>query len=487
MAAIRNRVVGEVPLPSLDGLTRLRNTGKRLARLLGKQRELEILEFPLAYTGAKRARYQRAAENLLEGGITRRKAKVKCFVKFEKLEFKPEKPNPDPRAIQFRSPEYCVALGRFLRPIEHAVYKLKGGGILPPSRVIGKGLSQPARAALLLEKVQRFKSPCLITLDASRFDQHCSEPLLRIEHAFYCAANSSKEFAKLLSWQLKNKGRTSWGIRYETTGKRMSGDMNTGLGNCVLMVTMITTFVRFYLTPAIAKRYGERLVHWDMIDDGDDAILIVESKYLDLVLDLVKPAFLDFGHEIKVEKVARSMEEVEWCQARPIEYKPGKWKFVRDYRKVISNSLSGVKYCEPTRNSRQRLVNSIGLAEMILGLGIPVLQEYGKALVRNAGTERLLVFDSIDSYYYRLHNELRGLNRKFELFHPDPVTDCARQSYARAFGVSITEQLKDEDMLSKWSFNLLGDYHLNRDIDVAKWRIENPFSPEKYPPGEYEY
>ena len=158
--------------------------------------------------------------------------------------------------------------------------------------------------------MKAFNAPVVVSLDASRFDQHVSKELLEIEHSIYMHMCPSGELRRLLQWQLHNKGVSSQGIRYHTRGKRMSGDMNTALGNCILMILMVSAFMD-------GRKY-------DMLDDGDDGLLIVEEDEYAWVCQNAEPAFLNFGMEIKVENVARSLEEVEWCQSNPIEYEPGK-------------------------------------------------------------------------------------------------------------------------------------------------------------------
>jgi hypothetical protein len=482
LTALRERVLGAVPAPTPEGLEALRMTTRKMSRKFGKHKELAIREFPLCYGGSKLARYSRAAENILRlGGVDKRKAKIKCFIKFEKGLVNVNKPNPDPRAIQFRTPEYCVAVGRYLKPIEHGLYRLKGDGIyLPLTRCIGKGLCSKRRALLLHEKMKGFRNPVMVSIDAKRFDQHCSLELLEIEHAFYLRANNSKEFAKLLSWQLHNRGTTTRGYKYAARGKRMSGDMNTGLGNCLLMVAMISTFINVHMRPHI-----EGKLHWDMLDDGDDAIIIIESHHLEILRATIEHAFLQFGHEISIDNVAYSMEQVEWCQARPIRYRGNEWKFVRDPRKVMANALAGVKYLEPSLKARSKLVNTVGLAEMILNLGVPVLQSFGLALMRNSCTEELLALDSIDSMYFRIHTELRSLNMKqLMLRDPQPITAEARFSFFLAYGVTADQQIAMEAFLDSWEFSLLGDEYLEVDVVMDSWTVRNPFTPEVYRLGE---
>lgn len=241
--ALHNRVLGAVPLPTPEGLAALRKQAKAIGKLLPKVGPRGWYAMPNSYTGNKRAKYIQAVERVLDGGLLRKDAGVKMFVKGEKLN--PKKNNPDPRAIQFRDPKYCVALARYLKPLEHALYELKGDGVtLPASRVIGKGLSQYGRAELLHNKMQMFKRARVLSLDAARFDQHVDIELLKIEHSVYMMMCYHPEFKKLLQWQLVNHGRSSRGIKYVAKGKRMSGDLNTALGNCLLMVIMVSTFMK---------------------------------------------------------------------------------------------------------------------------------------------------------------------------------------------------------------------------------------------------
>lgn len=417
---------------------------------------------PQYYSGSKRARYTQATDQVIQEGVTRKDSHVKMFVKFEKLDGD-VKINPDPRAIQFRDPKYCVEVAKYLKPCEHAIYLLHGDGtILPRSRVIGKGLSSNERGQLLHKKLLDFDNPVVLSLDASRFDQHCDVELLKLEHSFYTHMCYDPWFAQLLSWQLLNYGRTSKGLKYIARGKRMSGDMNTALGNCLLMVLMVSTFMR-------GKKY-------DILDDGDDCLLIVEKELVPWVRENIQATFLTYGHELKIEHEAETIEEVEWCQGHPVEYRPGKYKFVRDPAKVISGALIGSKYFV-SEGARAKLINTIGMAELILNLGVPVLQEYALALCRNASTSKSIEFDEIDSMYYRLHRELRRMNlRQLERVAPKPITSEARLSFAKAFSIDVTEQLAMEEFFRCWNFPIQGCVELGPDRDLMwnKIQVEQP-------------
>lgn len=445
--AVVNRVLGATPEP-VD-VPRLKSFVARVCRRLPKIIPDDIGDMPNRYTGSKRARYQLAASQLAAGGVSRKHARVTMFVKSERLN--PTKVNPDPRAIQFRTAIYCVALGRYLKPLEHYLYEMHGDGkLLPPTRVIGKGLNQKDRAMLLKAKMERFTNVVVLPLDASRFDKHVSRELLEVEHMVYKAMCTDVEFAKLLSWQLDNRCRTSSGMTYTTRGKRMSGDMNTALGNCVLMVMMVSCFMQ-----------GRK---FDVLDDGDDCLLIIEESDLAWVLDNIGRCFLGWGMVLKVEGQARCMEEVEWCQSRPIRVGLDEWKFVRNPMKVLSTALSGFKYVESSIKLRRKLLHSIGQCELVLNEGVPVLQEFALAVIRNSGTNELLQFDSIDSLYYRLEREGRTRGEAI------PVTQEARESFAKAFGISIPEQRAWEQWFQTWTFSITGDESYPVDIDSVSWK-----------------
>jgi hypothetical protein len=465
LAALRNRVLADVPLPSVEGIKVLRRTARSICKFLPTVPPAGWFDMPNHYHGHKRAKYLRAVEDVLQTGYNRSHAKIQMFVKFEKLDSR--KHNPDPRAIQFRHPRYCVALGRFLKPMEAYLYRLHGDGVtLPATRMIGKGLSSDERAQLLVHKINRFSDAVVVSLDASRFDLHVSKELLEVEHLVYLHMNDDPELRELLSWQLDNVGVTSMGIKYKCRGRRMSGDMNTALGNCLLMIIMVATFMEGRV--------------YDILDDGDDCLLIIERGDLPWVLDNVHKTFLTYGMEIKIEKIAYTLEEVEWCQCRPIRVSHDKVKFIRNPYKVFSTALCGTKYFTQ-EGARRKLINTIGMSELVLNLGVPVLQEYAQALMRNAETTKSFSLDHLESYFHRLKRELKALNLKHLVrVNPIPITHEARVSFHKAYGMSPAVQLDTEEFLRSWSFNISTTEALTPEINPGTWAVGVRRSEELY-------
>lgn len=450
--AIHNRVAGVVPLPTKPGLDAMRLGARLIKRFLPKTEQEELGIFAEKYPPRKRDRYMRALAQVLDEGLTREDSSVTMFIKGEKMN--PDKVNPDPRAIQFRNPKYCVVLASFLKPIEEHLYalKIKHPLLATHTRLVGKGLNQVERAALLKRKMAVFSNPVVLSLDMSRFDQHVDVEALKIEHSVYTYCNNDPWFQRLLSWQLCNTVRTRTGFKYTTKGKRMSGDMNTALGNCIIMIAMVLG----WLIPM-----G---IRFDLLDDGDDCLLVIEEDNLCDVYSTCYWHFLSCGHEAKIENVSRDIHGVVWCQSSVIDTFDG-LKFVRNPIKVMSSCLVGARWLVNSLDVRKAYLKGLGTCEMVLNRGVPVLQAYAQALVRNAGDVEAQM-DTTSGEWFRVLRETRSVREAAAM----PITDAARLSFAQAFGIGIMEQLEMESFLQSWTFSLSGDVTAFGEFDVERWQ-----------------
>lgn len=464
LVAVNNRVCGVVPEPTDEGIVRLNDAACRLGRLLPKTVDEDYYEMPKRYSGRKATRYLDATNSIMQVGFDLKKhSLIKAFVKAERTDGS-AKANPDPRMIQFRDPKYCVEISRFLKPIEEHLYRIKGVSRgVPRTRNVAKGLNQVERASLLRRKLREFVDPVVVGLDASRFDKHVNEVLLKCEFKVYESCNASPEFMRLLRAQLKNTCYTTRGIKYRTRGRRMSGDMNTALGNCVIMLLMLLAYLDW------CPKY-------DTLDDGDDVLVIIEATSEAELLRTVKPEFLKFGMNVKVESVARKLSEVEFCQSKVV-YAGGGFKFVRNPLKVLSCALSGVRYFN-NPHGRRNLLYSIGTCELVLSLGVPVLQAFALAIRRNAAGRYNQNF--LGETEHRLNRELRTYGMKITDIEPLAVTDEARDSFAESFGISVDDQLLYEKFFSKWVFNIEGVIEMPEEWSTD-WVNHAMDSPEWYP------
>jgi hypothetical protein len=438
MVSAANRVVGVTPLPTRRGLVALRAEARRLANRfprLGPWSREEVLAH---FSSKRRKRYEGAAVALDQLPLTRKfHGRIHSFVKAEK--FNPAaKVNPDPRMIQARSPEYGLEVARFLKPIEHHLYSMRSPN---GSRMVAKGLNQRARAELLERKMRLFRRPVVFSLDCSRWDKHVVADVLQVEHSFYLMILADPVFQRLLSWQLDNRCVTANSVRYRVAGGRMSGDMNTALGNCLLMVLMVHAAMRQVLGPGRGR--------WDLLDDGDDCLVIVDERDFELAAAQLPDLFLTFGQELKVENVARDIRDVTFCQCRVVETPTGPI-FTRDWRKVLSQSACGVKHWGEPKMVRPML-SAVGMCELALARGLPVLQAFAMALIRNGRGEMPRRLDVDEGLAVRVKYE-HGISTLNELraLKPEHVTDGARHAFARTWGCSIEQQLHIEDILNGW-------------------------------------
>lgn len=375
---------------------------------------------------SKLALYTAAFESLRVHPVEQKDAELKTFVKAEKL----EKPEADPRVIQPRSPRFNASVGVYIKACEPIIYKainkMFGG------KTVMKGLNADKRGAAMHRAWSRFRRPVAVGLDASRWDQHVSKNMLEFEHTIYNSIFHDPELAQLLSWQLVNTGRVrcvDGNIKYTVSGRRMSGDMNTSLGNVLLMCILVWTYLKqsgfeFGESPTVA-----------LLNDGDDCVLIFESDQLHRLNNL-SGWFEQLGFIMKVEEPVRELEKVVFCQAQPIEVNPGVWRVVRDPRKVLSKDTYVVKKIDGKADwNYYRL--SIGQCGLALAGDVPVFCDFYLSLCRGVDPK------TAQSNRYRnrpLETGMDYLARGMKAKYSSPST-TARVSFCRAFDIWPDEQV----------------------------------------------
>lgn len=408
----------------------LRGFKTELLHHLGVHRRWSVEEFLSCYHGRRRDVYERAAKSLETTPVHRGDFKVEnAFVKAEKINFT-SKPDPAPRVIQPRNPRYNVEVGRYLKGLEHHVYQAIGEVMGGPT--VMKGYNAEEVAGLMADAWQEFSDPVAVGLDASRFDQHVRPAMLEWEHSVYLGAFSGAErdhLAWLLRGQVMNTCtmRVSDGVvRYNVLGSRMSGDMNTALGNCLIMCAMVW---------ALAKKLAIRV---RLFNNGDDCVVIMERTHLVRFQAACPGHFLGYGFTMKVEEPSFMMEQIEFCQARPV-YDGKRWLMVRSPHTCLSKDAVCVVKDYGWGNAARLWLGAVGECGMAMAGGIPVMHAYYAAFARSGTPERPVAVVTETG----MAMLARGLHRKDEV-----VTDQARVSFWRAFGISPTQQCELEELLS---------------------------------------
>jgi len=408
---------------SLDVFERRCGVYKRtMAFRLGRQSPVTRQAFVEYYKGRRRVLYQKAVDGLVLKPVRVLDSYLSTFVKAEKVNLT-VKPDPAPRVIQPRNPRYNVEVGRFLLPLEHKVYDEIDRLFAAPT--IMSKYNAVGQAEIIKSKFDQFRQPVCIGLDASRFDQHVSTQALKFEHDFYNTVFSSKELAKLLKWQLVNHGfarGTDGSFKYVHRGSRMSGDMNTSLGNKFLMCLMAYAYI------------SSKSFKIDFVNNGDDCLMFLERRNLSKLGDL-QNYFLDFGFKIVLEPPVTEIEHIEFCQCRPL-LSNGVWRMVRNVKACLLKDVTAVNLGHDVKAYRAWLfdVANCGLA---FSADVPVLGAFYNMLHRFGVQGNYNSKDAIFNSYSVLS---KGVHLTASL--PDAV---GRFSFWKQTGIHPDAQLQLEN------------------------------------------
>lgn len=382
-------------------------------------------EFVSMFRGRKFNIYNNALPEYFDKGVLREHSVSAAFVKCEKVN-----PTKAPRCIQPRSPVYNIGVGRYLKHIEHRLYK-SVDRVFGEKHVIIKGYNVHQIGEIIAEKWGSFSDPIGIGLDATKFDMHVSESMLRWEHSIYRSLyRGDKELDRLLSWQVDNRGVgfcEDGKLSYRVRGRRFSGDMNTALGNCLIMCAMVHSYAR------------ERGVNIRFINNGDDCVVFMEREHEQDFVRGLDEWFLDMGFRMTREPTVDQLEEVEFCQMRPIKLAIG-WTMVRNFdtaREKDSLCLLPLN----DKKAMRKWLYAVGECGLALCSGIPVMQSMYECYMRNGMASNMGNSVQMQSGARIL---ARGLLSKRQPVHPD-----SRVSFFSAWGYTPDEQVALESYYDK--------------------------------------
>lgn len=370
-------------------------------------------------------RYRAALDEYYRRGYCQKDSTIKAFIKRERM----RKIGKDPRMISARGTLFNLLLGTYTKPLDKWFYKWTGLTTFTGLPVIGKGMNNSQLGELHVKKCEAFRDVRVLSVDFSRFDKHVNKELLRMEHSVYkYLFRGDRKLSSLLEKQLTNKIRTEGGIKYVVSGGRMSGDMNTALGNCIIVC---------FIWGILLNELG---VTYDLLDNGDDCLIYVESSEYERVRDYLTREAAHFGMVATVESENNQPYGVEWCQCRCIRTHSGP-RFVRNLDKAVS--CVGVSINTVSEREDIDYIHTVGLCELSNNAGVPVLQEYARMLMRNTPGGKLRKSD----VYYKLKDIV--LEGKAQ-----PITELARFDFMNSFGMTPSEQLYVEEKLARAKFTV---------------------------------
>lgn len=406
------------------------------------------------YSGTKRMQYHKAAERYLQRGLTKDDARLQMFVKFEKGAV-----DKAPRVINPRSREYNVALGKYLKRNEHKYFEAIAR-VFGQAHVVIKGMNAEKSAEAIHQEWSRFRRAIGIGGDASKFDMHVTMVALMFEHLFYLTplvgsvdaaialyeriraenhyrmdyTTPEEELAWLLVQQLDNRGAgyfPNGKVTFHMQGTRASGDLNTSLGNCILMCAMTWSWSKICD------------VFIALLNNGDDCDYLMEAEDEDRWRAGFEEYFRQKGFRMVLEPTVDILEKLEFCQSHPVNL-GDHWTMMRNPVTLVTK---GSMCLLPVVNEKQlrKWMMAIGVGEGTLGKGLPVIQSFAAAMRRNG----IRCSQSMIDRAYAGTNRMMGVNY-------DPrtavVTPQCRSSFFLATGIDPAAQIALEEHYDNWHF-----------------------------------
>jgi hypothetical protein len=408
------------PLPD-KGALRMRKFAKLYLSKVGPIRRHTYEEVVSCYKAGKKVLYRRAADTLLVEPISANDAKVTAFVKVEKFDMG-LKNDPCPRLIQPRSKRYNVELGTYLRLNEKHLTNCID--MVFGEKTVLSGLDSFEVGRFIHMKWKKYTQPCAIGIDASRFDQHTSIPALKFEHGIWNSIFRCPNLERILGYQLYNKGiaftEEGKAVRYKTNGCRMSGDINTSLGNKLIMCAMVWSYL------------DECEISASLVNNGDDCVLICESTMSDKIESTLYDYFVKKGYNMTMEKPVYCMEKIEFCRSQPVAV-GNSYHMVRGISSLSRDAVTLLDVRSET--AFKEMMCAVGYCGMVVNNSIPVHSRLHKRMYELGGSK--LTNNSLEKF--NDYNNLERMGKRVEV--NGTISDLTRLSYYRAFGIDPHRQL----------------------------------------------
>jgi hypothetical protein len=366
------------------------------------------------YTGQKRRIYQAAMESLMVDPLVKVDSHLKTFIKFEKTNI-----NKAPRIINPRSTRYTLELARYLKKLEKPVYAAINRLFKSRAKAtVIKGFNVYETADVIRTKWDQFVDPVSVAGDITKLDMHISIDALKFEHSVYNGIFKSRKLKRLLSWQLLNKGRAYFKdghVSFFMRGTRSSGDINTSLGNVIIVCAVIYSFMR---------TFGVKM---ELCNNGDDFSIILERSQLH-ILDKLPMWFELAGFVLKMETPVDAFEQIEFCQTQPV-FDGKQWRMVRNpftcFRKDTICTMPVM-----VSSQYEMWLKAVGDGNGVLTVGLPIFQSMYAAF-RRSGKQYSAEF------YQRVYKNTSMFERTHGIEEATltPVSQDARYSFYVAFGI----------------------------------------------------
>lgn len=409
-----------------------------LLRYMRNTQSLSPADVLRRYSGDKLRRYADAFKWNEENDLRHVDFMMESFGKLEKMD-----KVTDMRFIQHRKDRVIVQMLRHTLPVDDALCVLKGDGVNLPFGKLFSGHLNPRQIAKHLrikwDWLSQVGKPVAILSDISRYDRSHRQQHLAAEARFYTRANKdsmlSVIFYVLLFIPRSRVAVSKLGIVYTTTLQRYSGETITGGGNKVLVFTAFVCVMHYLRIP---------MRQWTLLNAGDDNCTLTVAQHIPWISRMFEVCFAHHGYDLRIESIAPEFEQIQFCQCRPVLLSGG-WRMIRDPRRVMARATVMTQDYEHLQNRLDYLF-SVGMCELANNSGCPVLQAYALCLVRNS-PGGVLKARFLEQIRWNINMPLKGAI-------PTEVTEEARLSFQRAWGIDVETQHKYEKFFSTWKIDV---------------------------------
>jgi hypothetical protein len=255
---------------------------------------------------------------------------------------------------------------------------------------------------------EHYNMPYVYLIDHSKFDSRVNKDLLELEHWFYLKVFPDTWLKRLLKYQIHNKGRTRNGLKYQCVARRMSGDANTALGNCLINYAILR------------YKFGQDAI---IYLDGDDSVVFMPHIVHNL-------DFTDTGMVSKV-KVVRHFQEIEFCQSQPVQTSLG-WLMCREPMRALNRALWKLG---PVPKDLKDYLATIGIGEGLCSPEMPIISILSKIYCSFGGRYKV--------HHSQYRPEIMACTKEFLL-----PTGSSRVSFVSAFGIDpLVQKLIEQEIL----------------------------------------
>jgi hypothetical protein len=220
-------------------------------------------------------------------------------------------------------------------------------------------------------------------------------------------------------------------VKVQCLATRMSGDMNTSLGN---------GFSNLMIMMFLASEAGIQI---DGVVEGDDGLFVATTDARRLSSN-AEVTFASLGFEVKVE-TCDSMEQSGFCRQFNYEKPDGSWGLIIDAISAVAKFGWSFSAERMSRKAGvvKGLLRSKSLSLHYQAPSCPVVWALARRYIHlTSGASDII--DSTDRWW-----ELEKRKRWDGPAEPQPPCLAARYAMERTFGISITDQLALEQYFSQ--------------------------------------